>query len=152
MSRASIDTVRRIYLAWNRADEAAARELLHPEIEVEYHGVMIDKETSYRGHAGVRELTRSTLEDFEDYRLEVEKYIDHGDQVIAFLRQHAVGKQSGAPVEFRNAHVWTVRDGKAVRWRICRSKAQAPGSRRTPGISEPRTRDSMRSTTDRLPG
>jgi ketosteroid isomerase-like protein len=125
MPQASIDIVRRIYLAWNRADEASLRELLDPEIEVEYHGVMIDKEARYSGHAGVREFMSSTIEEFEDYHVEVEQYIDQGDQVVAFLHQRAAGKQSGVPVEFRNAHVWMVRDGKAVRWRICRSKTEA---------------------------
>jgi ketosteroid isomerase-like protein len=125
MSRASIEIVQRIYLAWNQADTAAVRELLEPGIEVEYHGVMIDKKASYRGHAGVRELAASTLEDFAEYHVDVEEYIDQGDHVVAVLHQRAEGKRSGIPVEFHNAHVWTVRAGKAVRWRICRSKAEA---------------------------
>ena len=125
MSAENVGIVRRLYEAWNRADYSTALELIDPEIEVEYHGVMIDKEASYRGHAGVRELLESTYENFEDHHLEVEQYIDRGDQVVASLHQRAAGTQSGVPVELRNAHVWTLRDGKAVRWRICRSRADA---------------------------
>jgi uncharacterized protein len=125
MSAENVGIVRRLYEAWNRADYSTALELIDPEIEVEYHGVMIDKEASYRGHAGVRELLESTYENFEDYRVDVGEYIDRGDQVVASLHQRAAGTQSGVPVEVRNAHVWTLRDGVAVRWRICRSKAEA---------------------------
>jgi ketosteroid isomerase-like protein len=125
MSQASLDIVRRLYLAFDRADEAVVRELLDPEIEVEYHGVMIDKEARYHGFTGARELTDSILESFGDLRVEVEEFIDHGDHVVACLHQRAAGKQSGVPVELRNAHLWTVCGGKAVRWRICRNKAEA---------------------------
>lgn len=56
MSAENVGIVRRLYEAWSRSDFSTALELIDPEIEVEYHGVMIDKEANYRGHAGVREL------------------------------------------------------------------------------------------------
>jgi ketosteroid isomerase-like protein len=41
------------------------------------------------------------------------------------LHQRAVGKASGAPVDIHIGQVWTLRNGKAVRWRIYKSKAEA---------------------------
>ena len=39
-----------------------------------------------------------------------------GDQLVAVVRQTGAGRTSGVQVETRLAHVWTIADGKAVRW------------------------------------
>ena len=52
---------------------------------------------------------------FENYRPEVEELMDLGDQVLTLAIEHGTGRGSGAEVEAsRTAHVWTLRDGKAV--------------------------------------
>jgi ketosteroid isomerase-like protein len=35
------------------------------------------------------------------------------------------GKASGVEVEMRHWHVWTLRDGKAVRWRVLNARGEA---------------------------
>lgn len=57
--------------------------------------------------------------------VEVEEWIDAGDEVIAVLRLRTHGRQSGVPVDFHQAHVWTVKDSKLTRLRIFQSKAEA---------------------------
>lgn len=125
MSAENIDVVRRIYDADARGDRAAALELLDPKIEVEYGGQLIDKDAAYHGHIGLLRLRDSIYENFEDFRIEVEEYIDHGEHVVVALHQRAVGKTSGVPVDIHIGQVWTIRDGKAVRWRIYKSKCEA---------------------------
>lgn len=44
---------------------------------------------------------------------------------LALLRHVGRGKGSGAELELRDAHVWTVRDGLAVRWRTYLDRAEA---------------------------
>ena len=39
-----------------------------------------------------------------------------GDQLVAVVRQTGAGRSSGVRVETRLAHVWTVANGKAIRW------------------------------------
>jgi len=56
---------------------------------------------------------------------EVDEWIDAGDDVIAVLRSLGRGKRSGVPVEQRQSHVWTLRDGKLRRLRIYPSKTEA---------------------------
>ena len=71
------------------------------------------------------ELYLTQKKNFEDFKVEVEEYIDHGEDVVVALHQRASGKHSGAPVDIHIAQVWTLRDGKAVRWRIYRTKEEA---------------------------
>jgi ketosteroid isomerase-like protein len=54
---------------------------------------------------------------FDDYRMVAEEFIDAGDdQVLVFSREGGSGKGSGAPVQTHpTAHLWTIRNGKAVR-------------------------------------
>jgi ketosteroid isomerase-like protein len=125
MSAENVGIVRRIYEADARRDAAAALGLIDPEIEVEYRGQLIDKYATYHGHAGVGQLMASIRENFEEFDVEVEEYIDVGDDVVVALHQRAVGKASGAPVDIHIGQVWTLRNGKAVRWRIYKSKAEA---------------------------
>ena len=125
VSAENVEVVRRIYGADDQRDAATALELLDPEIEVEYRGQLIDKDVTYRGHAGVRQLMQSIRENFDDFRVEVEEYIDHDEHVVVALHQRAVGRASGIPVDIHIGQVWTVRSGKAVRWRIYKSKAEA---------------------------
>jgi ketosteroid isomerase-like protein len=42
--------------------------------------------------------------------------MERGDELVAVVRQTGTGRSSGLRVETRLAHVWTVADGKAVRW------------------------------------
>jgi len=125
VSAENVDIVRRIYEANARRDTAAALELIDPEIEVEYRGQLIDKNATYYGHAGLRQLMESIRENFEEFDVAVEEYIDVEDEVVVALRQRAVGKASGASVDIHIGQVWTLRNGKAVRWRIYRSKSEA---------------------------
>jgi ketosteroid isomerase-like protein len=125
VSAENIEIVRRIYAADARNDQAAALEVIDPEIEVEYRGQLIDKDATYYGFARLLALRESIWENFEDFRIDVEEYFDRGDHVVVALHQHATGKASGAPVDIHIGQVWTLLDGKAVRWRIYKSKDEA---------------------------
>jgi ketosteroid isomerase-like protein len=85
---------------------------LNPDLEAAWVGIG----QVYRGHAGMRSYMASVYEAFEDYRPEVEELIDVGDQVLTLAIEHGRGRGSGAGVQAnKTAHVWTLRDGKAVR-------------------------------------
>jgi ketosteroid isomerase-like protein len=65
------------------------------------------------------------MEAFEALRLEPEEFIDADDQIVVSLYQLIRGKGSGAEVVARIAHVWTLREGAAVRLRIFADKERA---------------------------
>ena len=116
-----------MYDAFNRRDVAAAYVRISPEIEVDYHGVLIDARGSYRGHEGVGALMRPTLESFdlETFTVEIEEIAERGDRVAVALHQRSSGASSKVPVDVRNGHIWTLRDGKAVRWEIYKNRKEA---------------------------
>jgi uncharacterized protein len=115
VASANIELVRRGYEAFNRGDIDAAFELLDPEIEwvtderVPFAG-------TYHGRDEVRRLLSDQLEVFGDLTMEPLELFEAGDQVVAFVRQRGRGEASGATIEITVGHLWTIRDGKAIRW------------------------------------
>lgn len=124
--------MRGIYGAFAARDFASAFEAIDPRIEVDYRGTVIDAAGSYVGHEGMGSLTRRILESFdvESFEVVAEQVVAEGDRVAVALHQRGVGVSSGAPVEIRIGQVWTLRDGKAVRWEIYRSPEEALASLR----------------------
>ena len=101
-------------------------------------------------HSGARRLSgydeiRSALEDdwfgafpLEEWEIEVEELIDHGDQVVAIARQRGRGANSGVAVNLEQVHIATLRDGQIARldsyldtWR---RSALNSGPRSDPGV------------------
>ena len=121
MSQQNVEAVRRAWEAFARHDNNAIFSLYDPEVEI--HDEFLDR--VYRGSDGVREFFHEWLTVWDEHRWEVEDWIDAGDDVIAVLRSRGRGKLSGVPVEQRESHVWTLRDGKLRRLRIYASKDEA---------------------------
>jgi ketosteroid isomerase-like protein len=46
---------------------------------------------------------------------ELEELFDRGDQVLAFVHVRGRGDASGIELDARNAQLWTLRHGRAVR-------------------------------------
>ena len=121
MSQENVDAVRRAWEAFERHDNEAIFPLYDPEVEVQYP--FLDR--VYRGLPGVQEYFRDWLAVWDEFGSEVEEWIDAGDSVIAVMHSWGRGKQSGARVEERNAHVWTLRNGKLWRLRVYATRAEA---------------------------
>jgi uncharacterized protein len=122
MSEQNVQIVRRALEAFMRRDNETALSFYDPDIEV--RGV-IDPGRVYRGLDGVLAFFRDWLSPWDSFSAEVEEWIDVGDHVIAIVHDRARGKLSGVEVEQRNAHLWTLRNGKLFRLRIYASKAEA---------------------------
>jgi ketosteroid isomerase-like protein len=76
----------------------------------------VDAKT-YRGHDGIRQSFEHWLEQWGEYRLEVERIDDHGDQVFVVAHEYAEGKGSGVSADATIYVVFTFRDSKVVRYR-----------------------------------
>jgi uncharacterized protein len=79
----------------------------------------------YHGREAVRDLYRHWAGAFSDWRFEVERLIDAGDQVVAFVTERGHGRGSGVEVEMKRANVTTFRDGRIVRFRSFSSRDDA---------------------------
>jgi ketosteroid isomerase-like protein len=89
-------------------------ELLDREIVWIQNPNAPDPRTFY-GHGGTRDLQAMIAEAFDEVRLEVERFIDAGEHVVALGQMRARGKGSGVHVREARGWVWTLRDGKVAR-------------------------------------
>jgi ketosteroid isomerase-like protein len=111
--RENAEVVRRLYRGFNR-EIRGTRELLDPEIE------WINPETAIelgerRGLQGWDEALASMQDSFSDARIEVERMVASGDLVASEVIVRVRGRGSGIETEMRQSHLWTIRDGRAVR-------------------------------------
>ncbi len=115
MGEAEVEALERGYAALNRGDLSVVLDLLDPEIE--WHEPATSPEGgAHRGRDSFERFLRGWLESFDGFRVEPERVVERGDKLVAVVRQTGSGRSSGLQVETRLAHVWTVADGKAVRW------------------------------------
>jgi ketosteroid isomerase-like protein len=114
MSRENVEVMRSYYAASNRRDVNAALEHVAPEIEFHLAGVFPDLDSVYRGHVGVRKFLNQFAEPWEDLSIALDRVVDAGDRVLAFIHFRAKGRD-GIEVQLPLAHLWTMRDGRAVR-------------------------------------
>lgn len=124
MSEENVELTRRGYEAFARGDLDGALEFLHPEIEAHDPPEAPDAAV-HRGREAVRQDWEQTAELLEEFSVDVERSFERDDQVVVFLRYRGRGRGSGAEVEAAMAHVWTIRDGKAVRLRQFLDRAEA---------------------------
>jgi ketosteroid isomerase-like protein len=115
MSQENVEVVRRIYANWVAGSSPAKSNLLHPDIEWVNPSYALEPGT----RAGIKAFT-SITEGLDDtitaFRMDVERLIDAGDRVVAIATMRGQGSASGVEVERRHGSIWTIRDGKAVRF------------------------------------
>lgn len=115
MASANVETLKRGYDALNRGDLSVVLALLDPDIE--WHEPAPSPDAgAHRGRDSFERFLRGWLETFDRFRVEPEQVVERGDDLVAVVRQTGTGRASGLPVETRLAHIWTVANGRAVRW------------------------------------
>jgi ketosteroid isomerase-like protein len=114
-TRADVETLRRGYEALNDGDVGAVLELLDPDIQ--WHEPTPSPEAgTHVGRDSFEQFLRVWLDAFEDFHLEAEHIVEHEGKLVVVVRQTGRGRSSGVQVDVRLAHVWTVEEGRAVRW------------------------------------
>jgi ketosteroid isomerase-like protein len=84
----------------------------------------VDSKT-YRGHVGIRDSFERWLEDWDEYRIEADRFEDHGDHVLVVSREFGKGHGSGASTEAMVFSLFTFRDGKVSHYREFYDEAAA---------------------------
>jgi len=81
---------------------------------------------TYQGREGWEAFMRVWTENFEDWSARVDRFIDAGDdRVLVIVRQTAVGRGSGAPVEWSQGQIYELEGGRVIRVRNYLDPAQA---------------------------
>ena len=110
MSQQNVDIVRRWMWAFAN-DEAAFRELTHPEIE---WAPFEDNHTVFHGLASAVRIRSGWLDPWAEHSVEVEELLGNGQDVVAALHVTARGEGSGITVDVHLYGHFKVRDGKVV--------------------------------------
>jgi ketosteroid isomerase-like protein len=125
----------RLYAAINARDREAIKALSAPDIVV---GTTVE---AYRGAEALLEWMDEGDDAFDDFTVELLDVEELAGHVVASMRQRGRGKASGAEVDHRFTHVWTVRDGRAIRLQSFADRGDAVRyARQGGGPEEPRTR------------
>jgi uncharacterized protein len=115
MSQENVDLVVRAHQL-SRRDPESFFSICDPGIEWDVSRLMPEPRV-YCGHDGVREFWRSWTGTWDDFDFHLERAVDAGgDCVVASIHQVGRGRGSGVGVEQRFGQVWTVRNGRIVRF------------------------------------
>jgi ketosteroid isomerase-like protein len=110
--------------AWNRSDVDAILALFDPECEVVF-APEVPEPGPFHGHAELRQWAEGFLAAWESHHSEVVEIVDAGDTVVAMLHLVGRGIGSGVEMEETDAHVFTIRAGRIVRWQNFNERADA---------------------------
>jgi ketosteroid isomerase-like protein len=116
---ANVALVRKLYDAWLRGE--STRAWVDPELEYVNPPNAVEPGT-VRG----RETLGRWRDAYDEFRIEPERIeaVD-ADDVLVVARVRTRGRGSGAITETRQGYIWTVKDGKAVRFQWFRDPADA---------------------------
>jgi ketosteroid isomerase-like protein len=124
VTQANVNLVREIYDRFRAGDEEGALALLDPEVEVHDRPEIPDPQI-YRGRDGALASLNASRATFAGLDLVPEEFLDAGDRVVVVFRFRGRGRESGIEVDERLAHLWTIRDGRAIRMEVHSSRDAA---------------------------
>jgi ketosteroid isomerase-like protein len=117
MSRQNVELVRRIYEdgLFDRDPERVVHEFATPDIEYVNPPEAVEPGTRH-GPAKVVEALRNSSELFDSSRHELHELFDRGDAVVAAVSFRTRSRRSRVELVQEEAHTWTLRDGRVVRF------------------------------------
>ncbi len=116
MSKENVNLVRNLYELFAKGDVPSVLAGFDPQIEWnEAENFPYADGNPYKGPDAVLEGVFMRLGSEWDYRnLAIGDVFDAGDTVVAMGRYQAKNSATGREIDAQFAHVWTLRDGKAV--------------------------------------
>jgi ketosteroid isomerase-like protein len=112
-----------LYGEWARGDYSHG-DIFDPALEGETIGM--GEPIRFRSYEEFVAVMREWLSTWErPLTIEAEEYIQSGDRILVLIHWTGRGKGSGAQVEGRGAHLWSFREGRAVRFDTYRDRDQA---------------------------
>jgi ketosteroid isomerase-like protein len=120
MSKENVEAVQRAYEAFQRGDVEEAFASLDPDIVFKP-----THEAPVHGRDAVRASLERWRAPWEGHEMILEETIDAGDHVIQPILFRGRGRGSGIEIESRFFQVFTVQDGRAVRWEEFTERSEA---------------------------
>jgi ketosteroid isomerase-like protein len=114
----NVAITRRSYEAFARGDLDGVVAGMHAEIE--WHQAQgLPHGGTYRGLEDVRRSIFEPLDEqwWSEFSAEPGEFLDAGDEVVVLGRYRGTAKGTGRQLDVPFVHLWSFRDGKAVRFR-----------------------------------
>lgn len=112
----NLAVVQAMYDAFARQDHAAIRRIFDPEIE----WLQMDGFPMGGHHHGVDQIFAEVFAKFRlhwlDWAAVVDQYLDAGSNVVALGHYVGTAKQTGRSVRAPFAHVYTVQEGRIIKF------------------------------------
>jgi ketosteroid isomerase-like protein len=121
----SLDAIQRVYQEWGRGNWRPKFDIYDDEMEWGWSDEFPGLAGVYRDPAERNERLLEWLSPWEHWTCEPEDYVVHGPHVVALCIYRGRGKGSGVLVETKGAHLWTLRNGKAIRLEVFADRARA---------------------------
>ena len=115
MSQENVEVVRTVYEAWARDDLPGPAHLFDAQIEYVNPRGAVEPGTRHGLEAFGRAVEK-VFEGQEAWQIVPERFVPIGDRVAVVLRYRARWRTSGVDVEAHESALWTIRDGKVVRY------------------------------------
>ena len=114
----NVAIVRRSYAAFARDDMDGVVGDMHPDI-VWHQAQGLPHGGVYHGLEEVRRNVFDPLDRdwWSEFTAEPDEFLDAGDEIMVLGRYRGVAKETGKKLDVPFVHVWTLQDGKAVRFR-----------------------------------
>jgi uncharacterized protein len=104
----NVEIVRSIYRLWSENESAG--DLIDPELEYVNPSYAVESGTVH-GRSALGKIR----EVYPDFRVEPERFLDAGENVVVIGMARGT-TASGGVAQWRQGYVWTIRDGRAVRF------------------------------------
>ena len=120
--------IRPIYEEFSRGNFRLSFDVYHPHMEWGWSDEFPGLAGVYDDRRDPNPRLRSWLSVWEDWRVEVDDYLEIGDHVVVLASYRGRGKGSGVEIRQHGAHVFRLRDGKVVRLEIFADRGKAIAS------------------------
>ena len=110
----TVELLKESYAALNRRDIDGTMAVLDADAKWVEHSDLPEA-GSYEGRETIRAFLEQFLDSWDEFEQQIEEVHVEEDCVLLFIRLTASGRGSGIDVQSRYAHLWIMRDDRAVR-------------------------------------
>jgi uncharacterized protein len=114
MAENSKQIIVNLYEAFARRDLQSLLQWIDPQIEIT-QTTQLPWGGTYQGQQGLMTFAGKLLENL-DSRVEMEEFVEAGERVVAIGHTRGHVRANNQEFDVRAVHVWTVRDGKVLRF------------------------------------
>jgi uncharacterized protein len=120
------DLIQSLYNAFAQGDAAAVLGAMHPEVEWnEAENSPYADQNPYIGPGRVgQDVFGRIMADFPNFTVSPEQLVADGDMVVAMGRYRGIHAGTRKALDAQFAHVWTIANGKVVRFQQYTDTAQ----------------------------